>query len=261
MKTNSLAFRLFATAAAWILLVLPIAGAIIYSLYRQEVETSFDRRLSVLLTVVLSDSIDHGDDEPGAPKDVGEPLFEVTHSGWYWQIKPLDAKRRASQLIVAARSPAVTDPAAQRAQRRAQRARGALGQPRRPAGAEAARRRDHLRVRRGQEGAALLRRRRRHAGRDGGEPAHLPHPAHAGAGAGRRRPPRRHAVPDPLRPAAPAQGGEGPRRHPLRRGDPPRCRACRRRSSRCSRSSTRSSSPTRTSSSARAPTSATWPTP
>ena len=92
MTTNSLAFRLFATAAAWTLLVLPIAGAIIYSLYRQEVEISFDRRLGVLLTVVLSDTIDHGDQEPGEPKDVGEPLFEVTHSGWYWQITPLDGK-------------------------------------------------------------------------------------------------------------------------------------------------------------------------
>ena len=34
MTTNSLAFRLFATAVAWTLLALPIAGAIIYSLYR-----------------------------------------------------------------------------------------------------------------------------------------------------------------------------------------------------------------------------------
>jgi signal transduction histidine kinase len=92
MRPNSLAFRLFATAAAWVLLVLPVAGTIIYSLYRQEVESSFDRRIGVLLTVILSDSIDHGDNEPGAPKDVGEPLFEITHSGWYWQIKPLDGR-------------------------------------------------------------------------------------------------------------------------------------------------------------------------
>ncbi len=92
MKTNSLAFRLFATAAAWVLLVLPIAGTIIYSLYRQEVEASFDRRLGVLLTVLLNDTIDRGDQEPGEPKDVGEPLFEITHSGWYWQIRPLDDK-------------------------------------------------------------------------------------------------------------------------------------------------------------------------
>ena len=103
MTTNSLAFRLFATAAAWNLLVLPIAGAIIYSLYRQEVETSFDRRLGVLLTVVLSDTVDHGDAEPGVPKDVGEPLFEVTHSGWYWQIKPLDDK--PGHLTLAAQGP------------------------------------------------------------------------------------------------------------------------------------------------------------
>src|SRR5262245_13274348 len=94
MKTNSLAFRLFATAAAWVVLVLPIAGAIIYSLYRQEVETSFERRLNVLLTVVLQDGIDHSESEsePGMPKDVGEPFFQLTHSGWYWQFKPLDTK-------------------------------------------------------------------------------------------------------------------------------------------------------------------------
>jgi signal transduction histidine kinase len=93
MRTNSLAFRLFVTAAAWTLLVLPIAGAIIYSLYKQEVEGSYDRRIGVLLTVVLSDSIDHEtDNEPGSPKDVGEPLFDITHSGWYWQIKPLDGR-------------------------------------------------------------------------------------------------------------------------------------------------------------------------
>jgi signal transduction histidine kinase len=98
MRTNSLAFRLFATAAAWVLLVLPVAGTIIYSLYREEVENSYDRRIGVLLTVILSDSIDHGDSEPGAPKDVGEPLFEITHSGWYWQIKPLDG--RPGKLLV-----------------------------------------------------------------------------------------------------------------------------------------------------------------
>ena len=77
MKTNSLAFRLFATAAAWVLLVLPIAGAIIYSLYRQEVEVSFDRRLSVLLTVVLNDTIDHGDQDRGA-KALEEMPIDLT---------------------------------------------------------------------------------------------------------------------------------------------------------------------------------------
>lgn len=92
MRPNSLAFRLFVTAVAWVLLVLPIAGFLIFSLYKQEVMTSFDRRIGVLLTVILTDSIDHGENDPGVPKDVGEPLFEITHSGWYWQIKPLDGR-------------------------------------------------------------------------------------------------------------------------------------------------------------------------
>jgi signal transduction histidine kinase len=90
MRLNSLAFRLFATAAATTMLVLPVAGLIIYSLYRQEVEANFNERLQQLLTIVHADSIDHAGSEPGAPGQVGEPLFWITHSGWYWQIKPLD---------------------------------------------------------------------------------------------------------------------------------------------------------------------------
>jgi len=113
MNTNSLAFRLFTTAAAWVLLVLPVAGAIIYSLYRTEVETSFDRRLSVLLTVILQDGIDHGEDEPGDPKDVGEPLFEITHSGWYWQFRPLDLKPPAPKPPDTTKAPNAKAPPAE----------------------------------------------------------------------------------------------------------------------------------------------------
>lgn len=90
MRVNSLAFRLFATAAAWTLLVLPIAGLIIYSLYRQEVANDFDQRLKYFLTIVQADSIDAGAIEPGGPGELGEPLFQLSNSGWYWQIKPLD---------------------------------------------------------------------------------------------------------------------------------------------------------------------------
>lgn len=88
---NSLAFRLIATAALWMLLVLPATFVIIHSYYRTDVQASFDARIKVLLTVVLADSLDHGDAEPGSPRDIGEPLFEVTNSGWYWQIKPVDS--------------------------------------------------------------------------------------------------------------------------------------------------------------------------
>ncbi len=92
MTLNSLAFRLFTTAVAWTLVVLPLAGVLIYSLYRTEIVTSHDRRVLLLMTVLRNESIERGGEEPGLPKDVGEPFFAVSQSGWYWQIKPLDDK-------------------------------------------------------------------------------------------------------------------------------------------------------------------------
>lgn len=89
MKVNSLAFRLFATAAVWTLLVLPVAGLAIDYVRQRELASSHDARLSQLLTLVIAFSTDHGGAEPRFPRNIGEPLFEVTHSGWYWQITPL----------------------------------------------------------------------------------------------------------------------------------------------------------------------------
>ena len=91
MKTNSLAFRLFVTAAAWVLVVLPIAGWIIFSRYRYEAMTTFDTRISFFLT--SSSATPTSIPRPvHAPNNWGEGLFEITHSGWYWQIKPLDGR-------------------------------------------------------------------------------------------------------------------------------------------------------------------------
>lgn len=90
MRRNSLAFRLFTTSVAWTLLVLPLAGYLIYNLYRNDVQTSFDMQLKKLLTVLTLDSMNTSGDEPVRPNNQYEPLFEVTHSGWYWQIQPID---------------------------------------------------------------------------------------------------------------------------------------------------------------------------
>jgi signal transduction histidine kinase len=102
MRLNSLAFRLFAAAALWTGFVLPVAGILIYSLYTHELHEAFDERLKSLLTVVIADSLDHAGAEPGIPGNVGEPLFEHPHSGWYWQITPLDGApgtRRVSSSL------------------------------------------------------------------------------------------------------------------------------------------------------------------
>ena len=89
MKVKSLAFRLFATSAAWTLLVLPVAGLIIYELYRDDVQATFDARLEKLVYAIAVDSM-VGSSTPVAPNNRYEPLFEDIHSGWYWQIRPIE---------------------------------------------------------------------------------------------------------------------------------------------------------------------------
>ena len=93
MRTNSLAFRLFMTTAAWGLVVLPLAGWLIYASYREETLAAFDTRISFFLTVVVTDADEQLDTAPNTPNNWGEGLFEITHSGWYWQITPLDGQQ------------------------------------------------------------------------------------------------------------------------------------------------------------------------
>ncbi|MEO0791277.1 MAG: HAMP domain-containing sensor histidine kinase [Pseudomonadota bacterium] len=93
MKLNSLALRLFATAAVWTAVVLPIAGILIYSIYRDETRTDFDSRLKTFLYILLADSTASGENVPSRPTNVGEALFEITDSGWYWQIMPVQQSK------------------------------------------------------------------------------------------------------------------------------------------------------------------------
>jgi signal transduction histidine kinase len=74
----------------WTLLVLAIAGIVIDYVHKREADAAFDTRLSQILTQIIAFSTLHEGNEPRVPKIIGEPLFELTHSGWYWQITPLD---------------------------------------------------------------------------------------------------------------------------------------------------------------------------
>lgn len=99
MRLNSLAFRLFATSAAWTLLVLPIAGFIIYGLYRNDVQATFDGRLEKLVNAVAVDSMAGKNRMPVIPPNRYEPLFEEIHSGWYWQIEPFNEGDEGRRLV------------------------------------------------------------------------------------------------------------------------------------------------------------------
>ncbi|HKS85098.1 MAG TPA: sensor histidine kinase [Pseudolabrys sp.] len=93
MRANSLALRLFLSASAWAVIILLITGVVLSSLYRQAVERAFDRRLGVYLRTLVADvaAPDEGGDK--FPQSLGEPLFELPLSGWYWQVTRLDPSK------------------------------------------------------------------------------------------------------------------------------------------------------------------------
>ena len=90
MTTRSLAFRLFVAAAAWVVVVLLVAGILLVSFYQHATERSFDERLHVYLKTLVADLAGADVGDRTAPGALGEPRFELPLSGWYWQINRLD---------------------------------------------------------------------------------------------------------------------------------------------------------------------------
>jgi signal transduction histidine kinase len=90
MRANSLALRLFLSATVWTVLILLVTGFVLSGLYRDSVERAFDRRLGVYLKTLIADlaSPDIAIEKTG--QMLGEPLFELPLSGWYWQVTRLD---------------------------------------------------------------------------------------------------------------------------------------------------------------------------
>jgi len=102
MRANSLALRLFVSATAWTVVILFITGIVLSSLYRQGVERAFDRRLGVYLRTLVADIASPDEPSDKFPQSLGEPLFELPLSGWYWQVTRLDPGKsevRASRSL------------------------------------------------------------------------------------------------------------------------------------------------------------------
>jgi signal transduction histidine kinase len=94
MRANSLALRLFLSATAWAVVILVITGIVLSSLYRQAVERAFDRRLGVYLRTLVADVAAPEEGSDKFPQSLGEPLFELPLSGWYWQVTRVDPDKR-----------------------------------------------------------------------------------------------------------------------------------------------------------------------
>jgi signal transduction histidine kinase len=112
MRANSLALRLFVSATAWTVVILFATGIILSSIYREAVERSFDRRLGVYLRTLVADvaAPEQAADRTGPT--LGEPLFELPLSGWYWQVNSLGGAKpevRSSRSLWDSNLPALDD--------------------------------------------------------------------------------------------------------------------------------------------------------
>jgi signal transduction histidine kinase len=91
MRGSSLATRLFLSATAWVVVILLLTGIVLSSVYRNATERAFDRRLNLYLRTLVAEAATPDDPQDKDAQSLGEPLFELPLSGWYWSVVRADA--------------------------------------------------------------------------------------------------------------------------------------------------------------------------
>jgi signal transduction histidine kinase len=112
MRNSSLATRLFLSATGWVVVILLITGVILSSVYRSATERAFDRRLNLYLRTLVAEVAAPPDPADHDMPSLGEPLFELPLSGWYWEIAPIEgtkAEMRASRSLWDKKLPRLED--------------------------------------------------------------------------------------------------------------------------------------------------------
>ncbi|HET7887566.1 MAG TPA: sensor histidine kinase [Bradyrhizobium sp.] len=112
MRRSSLATRLFLSATAWVVVILLITGVILSSVYRDATERAFDRRLNLYLRTLVAEVATPDEPPDRQFQSLGEPLFELPLSGWYWQITRTDTEKddaRASRSLWDKKLPKLED--------------------------------------------------------------------------------------------------------------------------------------------------------
>lgn len=106
----SLATRLFLSNVLWSTAILAVSGLILTEVNFRAAEQDFDERLGVYLRALVAAAAANGDEAHGGAPQLGDPLFELPLSGWYWQITRLDGEKpeiRASKSLFAERLPSL----------------------------------------------------------------------------------------------------------------------------------------------------------
>jgi signal transduction histidine kinase len=110
---RSLATRLFLSSAFWSAMILVVSGLILSEVNFHAAEQDFDERLGVYLKALVADVAASSDDpHASGGNQLGEPMFELPLSGWYWQITRLDTPTpqiRTSKSLYADRLPQLAD--------------------------------------------------------------------------------------------------------------------------------------------------------
>ena len=112
MRRNSLATRLFFSASSWVVVILTITGFVLSSVYKNATERAFDRRLNLYLRTLIAEVATPDEPPDRQFQSLGEPLFELPLSGWYWQITRTDSEKpdvRASRSLWDKKLPKLTD--------------------------------------------------------------------------------------------------------------------------------------------------------
>src|SRR5262249_18850102 len=112
MRRNSLATRLFVSATSWVVVILTITGFVLSSVYKNATERAFDRRLNLYLRTLIAEVATPDEPPDRQFQSLGEPLFELPLSGWYWQITRTDSDKpdvRASRSLWDKKLPKLDD--------------------------------------------------------------------------------------------------------------------------------------------------------
>ncbi len=115
LNAQSIASRLFISAAFWSSTILIVAGLGLSALNARSTEANFDEQLGVYLKALVADVAVTGEEAKAGASPVIDPQFELAFSGWYWQITRLDAdppQIRTSRSLFATQLPSLGEPGA-----------------------------------------------------------------------------------------------------------------------------------------------------
>jgi len=92
--------------------ILAMTGIVLSSVYTNATERAFDRRLNLYLRTLIAEVATPDEPADHQFQSLGEPLFELPLSGWYWQITRTDTDKpevRASRSLWDKKLPKLED--------------------------------------------------------------------------------------------------------------------------------------------------------